>query len=170
MEGRNRQLALCHHSLHRLSEKRLRSLAVLDNFFIRHPDGTTAAERFFETKPGDLFEWLLDRLPVPPDRMTAPTSVERTPREVTTRGKRSQPSPRSPSAPPRPMTISRNSLPRSLYTNRQRASGRIRDQGPSVRLERTPDCVHFYCSGWRGLRDWNTSSEHATRSRDTLRS
>jgi hypothetical protein len=65
VEGRNGQLALCHHSLHRLSEKRLRALTVLHNFFIRRPDGTTAAERFFETKSGDLFEWLLDRLPFP---------------------------------------------------------------------------------------------------------
>ncbi|MBT7058047.1 MAG: helix-turn-helix domain-containing protein [Lentisphaerae bacterium] len=65
VEGRNGRLALWHHSLHRLSEKRLRVLTVLHNFFIRRSDGTTAAERFFETAPGDLFTWLLDRLPDP---------------------------------------------------------------------------------------------------------
>ena len=65
VEGRNGQLALWHHSLHRLSERRLRVLTVLHNFFIRRPDGTTAAERFFEAAPGDLFTWLLDRLPLP---------------------------------------------------------------------------------------------------------
>lgn len=65
VEGRNGQLALWHHSLHRLSEKRLRVLTVLHNYFIRRPDGTTAAERFFEAAPGDLFAWLLARLPAP---------------------------------------------------------------------------------------------------------
>jgi transcriptional regulator with XRE-family HTH domain len=65
VEGRNGQLALWHHSLHRLSERRLRVLTVLHNFFLRRPDGTTAAERFFEAAPGDLFAWLLDRLPFP---------------------------------------------------------------------------------------------------------
>ena len=65
VEGRNGQLALWHHSLHRLSERRLRVLTVLHNFFLRRRDGTTAAERFFEAAPGDLFPWLLDRLPFP---------------------------------------------------------------------------------------------------------
>jgi hypothetical protein len=65
VEGRNGQLALWHHRLHRLSQQRLRVLTVLHNFFLRRPDGTTAAERFFEAATGDLFTWLLDRLPLP---------------------------------------------------------------------------------------------------------
>jgi hypothetical protein len=38
-------------------------LTVLHNFWSRRGDGTTAAERFFEQKPQDLFEWLLDEMP-----------------------------------------------------------------------------------------------------------
>ncbi|HHK42249.1 MAG TPA: hypothetical protein ENJ50_07510 [Planctomycetaceae bacterium] len=65
VEGRNGQLALWHHSLHRLSDRRLSVLTALHNYFLRRPDGTTAAERFFEAAPGDLFPWLLERLPFP---------------------------------------------------------------------------------------------------------
>ena len=65
VEGRNGQLALHHHSLHRLSAKKLQALTVVHNFFIRRADGTTAAERFFGTRPADLFEWILDNITVP---------------------------------------------------------------------------------------------------------
>jgi hypothetical protein len=65
VEGRNGQLALRHHSLHRLSPKKLEALTVVHNFFITRPDGTTAAERFFEAKPADMFEWVLDHIDVP---------------------------------------------------------------------------------------------------------
>ena len=65
MEGRNGQLALRHHSLHAMSSVRLEALTVVHNYFIRRPDGTTPAERFFGTKPDDLFEWLLDHLDMP---------------------------------------------------------------------------------------------------------
>jgi hypothetical protein len=65
VEGRNGQLALRHHSLHRLSARRLGALTALHNYWLRRPDGTTAAERFFGSKPADLFEWLLARLPLP---------------------------------------------------------------------------------------------------------
>ena len=37
----------------------------LHNFFIQRPDGTTAAHRFFGTPSRNLFEWLLNRLPLP---------------------------------------------------------------------------------------------------------
>ncbi len=47
VEGRNGQLSLCHHSLHRLRPKRLAALTVLANYFHRRRDGSTAAERFF---------------------------------------------------------------------------------------------------------------------------
>lgn len=65
VEGRNGQLALWHHSRHRLSSQRLQSLTVLANFFHHRPDGTTAAERFFAKAPSDLFEWLLAHVPLP---------------------------------------------------------------------------------------------------------
>jgi hypothetical protein len=65
VEGRNGQLALRHHSLHRLSDRRLATLTVIHNFHIRRPDNTTAARRFFGAAHDDLFEWLLDHIEVP---------------------------------------------------------------------------------------------------------
>jgi len=65
VEGRNGQLALRHHSLHRLSDRRLAALTVIHNFHIRRPDGSSAAERFFGSHHDELFEWLLDHLDVP---------------------------------------------------------------------------------------------------------
>ena len=64
VEGRNGQLSLQHHGLHRISASRLEALTVVHNFFIRRSDGTTAAQRFFGTKPEDLFDRLLG-LPKP---------------------------------------------------------------------------------------------------------
>jgi hypothetical protein len=63
VEGRNGQLSLRHHSLHTLGETKLAALTVMHNFWSQRDDGTTAAERFFEQRPCDLFEWLLDVLP-----------------------------------------------------------------------------------------------------------
>jgi predicted transcriptional regulator/transposase len=65
VEGRNGQLSLHHHSLHRLSNSKLSALTVVHNFFIKRADGSTAAERFFATRPNDLFQWLLDRIDLP---------------------------------------------------------------------------------------------------------
>lgn len=65
VEGRNGQLALWHHSLHRLRDQKLAALTTVHNYFIRRSDGTTAAERFFGTKPGNLFEWILERVDLP---------------------------------------------------------------------------------------------------------
>jgi hypothetical protein len=65
VEGRNGQLSLRHHSLHRIASTRLEALTVVHNYFIERPDGTTAAERFFGGKPTDLFGWLLDHLDMP---------------------------------------------------------------------------------------------------------
>jgi len=65
VEGRNAQLALRHQGIHRLSNRHLKALTVMHNFYIRRRDGTTAAERFFEAKPNDLFEFLLDRMDYP---------------------------------------------------------------------------------------------------------
>ena len=47
VEGRNGQLSLHHHGHHRLTDRKLAALTALHNDFIRRPDGTTAAERFF---------------------------------------------------------------------------------------------------------------------------
>lgn len=65
VEGRNGYLALRHHSSHNLSDRKLRTLTIIHNYFIRRPDGTTAAERFFEKKPRDVFRYLLDNLALP---------------------------------------------------------------------------------------------------------
>ena len=65
VEGRNAQLALRHQGIHRLSNRHLQALTVMHNYYIRRRDGTTAAERLFEAKPNDLFEFLLDRMDYP---------------------------------------------------------------------------------------------------------
>jgi hypothetical protein len=66
VEGRNGQLSLFHHALHRLSGAKLHALTIIHNYFIRRADGTTAAERLFGQPHEDLFEWLVARTPVPP--------------------------------------------------------------------------------------------------------
>lgn len=65
VEGRNGQLSLRHHGLHRLTARKLGALRVLHNFLVERPDRTTAAERFFGASPQPLFPWLLARLPLP---------------------------------------------------------------------------------------------------------
>lgn len=65
VEGRNGQLALRHHSFHRLSNQKLKALTTVHNYFVKRADGTTAAERFFDAKPTNLFEWMLDRVDLP---------------------------------------------------------------------------------------------------------
>jgi hypothetical protein len=64
VEGRNGYLSLRHHGSHQLSKRKLRSLTVIHNYFIHRSDQTTAAERFFESKPKQLFEFLLDNLDI----------------------------------------------------------------------------------------------------------
>ena len=65
VEGRNGQLSLKHHALHRFTSRKLQALTVLHNYLVRRSDGTTAAERFYGTASQDLFGWLLDRLSIP---------------------------------------------------------------------------------------------------------
>jgi hypothetical protein len=65
VEGRNAQLSLRHHGLHRLSRRKLQALTAVHNYFLKRGDGTTAAERFFEAKPRDLFQWVLDHVELP---------------------------------------------------------------------------------------------------------
>jgi hypothetical protein len=65
VEGRNGQLALRHHHLHRISIGRLEALTVIHNYVLQRSDGTTAAERFFGARPRDLFTTLCQRIPWP---------------------------------------------------------------------------------------------------------
>ena len=65
VEGRNGQLSLRHHGLHRLTTRKLGALRVLHNFLIERPDATTAAERFFGSRPEPVMPWLMARLPMP---------------------------------------------------------------------------------------------------------
>jgi len=34
----------------------------LHNYYLKRADGTTAAERFYENRPIDMFEWLLGNM------------------------------------------------------------------------------------------------------------
>ena len=65
VEGRNGQLALRHHSLHRLRNRKLAALTTVHNYFVERRDCTTAAERLFGSKPRDLFQYLLERVDLP---------------------------------------------------------------------------------------------------------
>ena len=65
VEGRNAQLSLRHHGIHRLSEERLMALTVVHNFHVKRPDGTTPAQRFFESDHANLFEWLVENMGYP---------------------------------------------------------------------------------------------------------
>lgn len=65
VEGRNGQLSLRHHSLHRLSDRKLAALTAVHNFHIKRRDGTTPASRLFGQKPRDLFEYLLSKVDLP---------------------------------------------------------------------------------------------------------
>ena len=63
VEGRNSHLQLWHHGVGTLSPRKLKSITVVHNYFLKRGDGTTAAERFFGKKPKDLFQYLLDKMP-----------------------------------------------------------------------------------------------------------
>jgi Family of unknown function (DUF6399) len=63
LEGRNGYLSLRHHGLHHLGDRKLETLTVIHNYFTTRSDHTTAAERFFNKKPRDLFEHLTKVLP-----------------------------------------------------------------------------------------------------------
>ncbi|MCP4752945.1 MAG: universal stress protein [Proteobacteria bacterium] len=65
VEWRNAQLSLRHHNMHRLSNLKMSALTAIHNFYIKRPDGTTATERFFGSKPKIMFEHLLDRIDFP---------------------------------------------------------------------------------------------------------
>ena len=79
VEGRNGRLSLYHHGQGPLREERLHAWTAVHNFVVERADGTTAAERFFGSKPQPLFEWLLERMPELPQpakkRSSAPGKV-----------------------------------------------------------------------------------------------
>jgi hypothetical protein len=66
VEGRNGQLALHHRDKHRLSNRKRDVLTAVHNYFIRRPDGTTAAARFFGQPRAPMFAYLLAALDPPP--------------------------------------------------------------------------------------------------------
>jgi hypothetical protein len=65
VEGRNAQLSLRHHGIHRLSNQCLKAQTIVHNYYTRNRDGTTPAERFFNSKHTNLFEWLLEKMDCP---------------------------------------------------------------------------------------------------------
>jgi hypothetical protein len=76
--GRNGHLSLYHHGSHRLSDRKLAALTALHNYYVRRPDGTTAAERLFGRTHPALFEQVLARVDLPPPaRRKRPRPVKR---------------------------------------------------------------------------------------------
>ena len=65
VEGTNGMFSLLHHRFHRLSERTLRVIAIVQNFCIRRPDGTTAANRLFKNEHEDLFAFLVANVRIP---------------------------------------------------------------------------------------------------------
>jgi hypothetical protein len=65
VEGRNGMLSLNYHRFHRLNERTLKALTIMHNFDVRRGDGTTAAERFFEAKHKNLFDFLVINVHIP---------------------------------------------------------------------------------------------------------
>ncbi len=68
VEGRNGWLSQMYRNGRSLTVRRLKGLTAIHNFDLRRADGTTSAERLFDVKFPDLFEWTLERvgsLPMP---------------------------------------------------------------------------------------------------------
>ena len=66
VEGRNGYLNQIHHNRRGLSTRRLRVMTTIHNFHLQRSDGSTAAERLFGKPFPDLFEWLVQQMPVLP--------------------------------------------------------------------------------------------------------
>ncbi len=64
VEGRNGVLDMKHHGAHRLSHRRLRALTTVHNFHVKRSDGTTAGNRFFQKEHDELFETVMNRVPM----------------------------------------------------------------------------------------------------------
>ncbi|OAD18984.1 hypothetical protein THIOM_005406 [Candidatus Thiomargarita nelsonii] len=68
IEGRNGYLSQIHHNGRGITPNRLKALTVIHNYDTKRRDGTTAAERLFDTEIPDLFDWLIEQmgdLPLP---------------------------------------------------------------------------------------------------------
>ena len=66
VEGRNGVLSLLMHRFHYLSPRTLKALSIVHNFGVRRKrDHSTAAERFFGSEHGDLFEHLVKNVKIP---------------------------------------------------------------------------------------------------------
>jgi len=65
VEGRNAQLSLRHHGMHRLSDSQLGAQTVIHNFWIKRSDDTTAARRLFDAAHKNLFTHLLEKMDYP---------------------------------------------------------------------------------------------------------
>lgn len=68
VEGRNGWLSQMYCNGRSLSTRRLKAITAIHNFDTRRADSTTCAERLFDKKFPDLFEWTLERvgaLPLP---------------------------------------------------------------------------------------------------------
>ena len=66
--GEMAYLSQMHHSGRGIPPHRLQVLTVIQNFGLKRPDGTTAAQRLFEYEFPDLFEWVVKQmgeLPLP---------------------------------------------------------------------------------------------------------
>jgi Family of unknown function (DUF6399)/IclR helix-turn-helix domain len=80
VEGRNGFLSAIHHNQRGFSQQRLQALTTIHNFYLKRPDGTTAAERLFRTPPPDLFDWLVQQMPdLPVPRQRKSTTKSKTP-------------------------------------------------------------------------------------------
>ena len=62
VEGRNGILSQYVHATRGLSEQRLNSLTVINNYYIQRSDGSTALERFANIKPDCLIEFLMENI------------------------------------------------------------------------------------------------------------
>lgn len=62
VEGRNGRLSQWEHAQRRVSAQKLAGITIVHNYVIQRACGTTAAERFFGSKPRDLFSWLLEHV------------------------------------------------------------------------------------------------------------
>ncbi|MBC8554619.1 MAG: hypothetical protein H8D23_33830 [Candidatus Brocadiales bacterium] len=64
VEGRNGRLSQLYHNGRGITSQRLSALTTLHNFDQQRRDGSSAAERLFDTKFPDVFEWLLEQMDV----------------------------------------------------------------------------------------------------------
>ena len=62
VEGRNGYLSGLHHAGRGLSAQTLKVLTIIHNFDLKRADGTTAAQRLFDYRFPDLFDWVVDYL------------------------------------------------------------------------------------------------------------